>query len=185
MARQSYGMRGPNFIDTETLLELIGKLRKRYQVIYVRPRTEDIVNDHQTIRENGDIEAVVRTYPDVQTIQQLQAQHRDLGFNELQLRLFASCERFVSVLGGSSYLTSYFGGTNVVFARRGWEVACGAYDRWFDQWSGARVIATRSPRMLLRTIEREFLGATDNRSETASWRGANNRSSGNEVDKKS
>lgn len=146
-----------NFIDNDTLLAAIGRLRTRYQVIYVRPRAVDIVNDHQTIREQGDIDAVRRAYPEVRTIQQLHLEHADLGFNELQLRLFASCERFVSVLGGSSYLASYFGGTNVVYARRGWEVACGAYDRWFNRFSGARVVAAASPRELLRTIERELL----------------------------
>lgn len=153
--------RGPaNFIDTETLLAIIARLRTRYQVIYVRPRAADIVNDHQTIHEIGDIEAVARTYPEVRTVQQLHAEHPELGFNELQLRLFAGCDRFVSVLGGSSYLASYFGGTNVVFARRGWEVACGAYERWFDRFSAARVVRASSPRELLQTVERELLGAT-------------------------
>jgi hypothetical protein len=169
--------RGPaNFIDTQTLLAMIGKLRTRYQVIYVRPRAADIVNDHQTIHEGGDIEAVLRAYPDVRTIQQLRAEHPDLSFNELQLRLFASCDRFVSVLGGSSYLASYFGGTNVVFARRGWEVACGAYHRWFHRFSGARVFATASPAELLRTVERELLGAADPVAEPARWRAADDRS---------
>jgi hypothetical protein len=152
--------RGPaNFIDNETLLALIGKLRARYQVIYVRPRSADIVNDHQTIHEAGDIDAVMRAYPDVVTIQQLRAEHPELSYNELQLRLFAGCERFVSVLGGSSYLASWFGGRNVVFARRGWEVACDAYRGWFDRFSGARVTAAASPRELLRAVERELLGA--------------------------
>jgi hypothetical protein len=140
---------------------VIGKLRTRYQVIYVRPRAADIVNDHQAIHESGDIEAVTRAYPEVRTIQQLRAEHPELGFNELQLRLFASCDRFVSVLGGSSYLASYFGGTNVVFARRGWEVACGAYDRWFDRFSDARVVAASSSAELLQTVDRELLGATE------------------------
>ena len=82
----------------------------------------------------------------------------DRSFAELQLELFASSERFVSVLGGSSYLASYFGGTNVVYARRGWEVACGAYERWFHRFSGARVVAASNPRELLRTVERELCG---------------------------
>lgn len=152
--------RGPaNFIDTETLLALVGRLRTRYQVIYARPRSADIVNDHQRIRDPGDIEALTRAYPDVVTIQQLRDAHPDLGYNEPQLRLFAGCERFVSVLGGSSYLASYFGGTNVVFARRGWEVAAGAYARWFDRFSGARVTAAASPRELLQAVEDRLLGA--------------------------
>ncbi len=146
-----------NSMDNQLLLSVVGKLRARYQVIYNRPRASDIVNDHQSIRETGDIEAVKRAYPDVLTVQELHARSPDLSFNELQLRLFANCQRFVSVLGGPSYLASYFGGTNVVLARRGWEVACGAFENWFDRFSGARVMAAGTPSDLIRTIERELL----------------------------
>jgi hypothetical protein len=147
-----------NFIATELLLRLIGMLRGRYQVIYNRPRASDIANDHQTIREIGDIEAIKRAFPDTVTIQELHSQYPKLSFNELQLRLYSCCQRFVSVLGGSAYLSSYFGGTNIVFARRGWEVDCGAYERWFDRFSGARVVAIGSGRELLQAVEREFFG---------------------------
>jgi hypothetical protein len=146
-----------NAMDTELALAVIGKLRARYQVVYDRPRAADIVGDHQAIRETGDIDAVQRAYPDVLTIQELHAAHPDLGFNELQLRLFAGCERFVSVLGGAAYLSSYFGGTNVVYARRGWEVSCGAFRNWFDRFSGARVVPAGSRHELLAAIDRELL----------------------------
>jgi hypothetical protein len=150
--------RGPaNFIDNDTLLALIGRLRRRYQVVYVRPRPVDIVNDHQAIWDPGDLETVERAFPDVRTIQQLHAERPELSYNELQLRLFAGCQRFVSVLGGSSYLASWFGGTNIVLAKRGWEVACGAYQGWFDRFSGARVLRVRSGRELLHTAEHELL----------------------------
>ena len=146
-----------NHIDVETLLTLVGRLRDRYTVIYDRPQPADIVNDHSEIHDLGDIGAVADAYPDVLTIQALHAEHPGLTFNELQLRLFASCERFVSVLGGSSYLASLFGGTNVVYAQQGWEVSCGAYDGWFERFSGARVVATATPDALLAAVEREFL----------------------------
>jgi hypothetical protein len=146
-----------NSMDTELVLEVIGRLRKRYRVIYNRPRSDDIVNDHQPIRETGDIEAVQHAYPDVLIIQELHAAHPELPFNELQLRLFAGCERFVSVLGGASYLSSYFGGTNVVFAVQGWEVSCGAFENWFHRFSGTRVIAKGTPRDLLDSVDRELL----------------------------
>ena len=35
-----------NYLDTELLLAVIDRLRARYQVLYVRPRAADIVNDH-------------------------------------------------------------------------------------------------------------------------------------------
>ena len=155
----AYQPMGPpsNFMGKELLLQLIGMLRDRYQVIYNRPRASDIATDHQTIHETGDIETVKHAFPDVATIQELHASYPTLSFNELQLRLYSGCQHFISVLGGSAFLASYFGGINIVLARQGWEVDCGAYERWFDRFSGARVVAVDSDGELLRTVEREFL----------------------------
>ena len=150
--------RGPvNTIPTDTLLQLIGRLTPKYTVIYNRPREADMVGDHGVAHEVGDIEAITNAFPDVVTIQAVHAQHPELGFNELQLRLYAGCERFVSVLGGGSYLASWFGGTNVVYAQQGWEVDCGAYAHWFDRFSGATVVAVDTPEALLQAVDEHFL----------------------------
>jgi hypothetical protein len=146
-----------NHLDNELLLALLHELTPRFTVVYNRPRATDIVPDHAEILELGDIEAAKRASPDVVTIQELHAEHPDLTFNELQLRLFATCERFVSVLGGASYLASYFGGTNVVYAQAGWEVDCGAFESWFHLFSGARVVAVATPDDLLRAVRTELL----------------------------
>ena len=73
------------------------------------------------------------------------------------MRLFANCERFISVLGGSSYLASHFGGTNIVYAREGWEVKCNAYANWFHLFSEARVFRAASPPQLHELVRREFV----------------------------
>ena len=150
-----------NSLDTDLLLEVIGRLRHRYQVIYNRPRRSDIASDGTPPRESGDIEAVRRRFPDVICIQDVAADHPDLTFNELQLRIYANCGRFVSMLGGGSYLASYFGGTNVVYARRGWEVRCRAYENWFHRFSGARVVRAGSPAELLAAVEAELVRTVD------------------------
>lgn len=147
-----------NAIAVEFLLPIVKALSDRYTVVYNRPRASDIVEDSAPTREVGDIEALQMTFPDVVTIQQLHATHPDLTFNELQLRLFASCEHYVSVVGGSSYLASYFGGTNVVYANGGWEVDCGAFDGWFHRFSGARVVPAPTPAALLQAVHDELLG---------------------------
>lgn len=149
------GGRAVNSLDTDLVLALVGMLRDRYTVIYNRPREADIVGDHDAHVELGDIEAL-DARDDVITIQQIHARHPDLSFNELQLRVFASAERFISVLGGSSYLASYFGGTNVVYAVAGQEVDCGAFTGWFHEFSGARVIAVDTPRALLDAVDLVF-----------------------------
>jgi hypothetical protein len=115
--------RAVNYLPVPVLLRLLELLTPRYQVVYVRPRADDIVGDHQAIRDLGEFNIIRAHFPDVLTIQQIHAAHPQLSFNELQLRLYANCERFVSVLGGSSFLASYFGGTNIVYAREGWEVS--------------------------------------------------------------
>jgi hypothetical protein len=151
------GGRPTNAMDAELVLTLVDLLRDRYTVIYNRPRESDIVGDHDPQLERGDLEALADD-PDVLTIQRLHASHPDLSFNELQLRVLASAERFVSVLGGSAYLASYFGGTNIVFARAGQEVDCGAFTSWFHEFSGARIIPVATPEALLGTVAREWTG---------------------------
>lgn len=150
--------RAVNFISVSDLLELLRILTPHYQVVYVRPRPRDTVDDHQRIRDFGNFEAIRSHFPDVLTIQQLQAGHPEYSFNELQLRLFANCEHFISVLGGSAYLASYFGGTNIVYAREGWEVSCDAYANWFHLFSGAKVLPAHSPRRLHDLVRGEFTG---------------------------
>jgi hypothetical protein len=151
----------PNHLDLDLLVAVVKLLADRYTVIYNRPRADDIVGDHDPIREVGDVEALARACPEVVTIQDLHADHPDLTFNELQLRLLATSAHFVSVLGGSSYLASYFGGTNVVYAQRGWEVDCHAFESWFGQFSGARVVAASTPSELLETVSRELVAVPD------------------------
>jgi hypothetical protein len=146
-----------NFLPIPVLLELMELLTPHYQVVYVRPRPEDIVGDHQAIRDLGEFEVIRARFPEVLTIQQLHAEHPQLSFNELQLRLFANCERFVSVLGGAAFLASFFEGTNIVYAREGWEVSCNAYSNWFHLFSGARVLSARTHEQFLEIVRREYV----------------------------
>ena len=141
-----------NAIPNDLLLELVGLLTPHFQVVYDRPRAGDIVNDHQEVGEPGDLELLARRHPEVLLIQDLHARYPDLTFNELQLRVMAGCRHFVSVVGGSSYLASWFGGTNVVYARGGWEVDADAYRGWFDRFSGAHVIPVETPEALRATV---------------------------------
>jgi hypothetical protein len=138
-------------------MELLERLTGRYQVVYVRPRPNDIVGDHQRIGDLGDFAAIEKRFPDVLTIQQLLARHPELSFNELQMKLFANCDRFISVLGGSAFLASYFEGTNIIFAREGWELSCNAYANWFHLFSGAQIHHTGAPDQLLDLASRHIM----------------------------
>jgi hypothetical protein len=145
-----------NYLDNDLLVSVVDLLTDEHTVIYDRPRASDIVTDHADHREPGDIDALLAAHPEVVTIQALAKRHPELTFNELQLRVFASCSRFVSVLGGGSYLASYFGGVNIVYAKRGLEVDLDAFDNWFHHLSGARVVPVKSADDLLEAVAREF-----------------------------
>jgi hypothetical protein len=132
-------------------------LSGRYQIIYNRPLPENIVTDHQESCDMNDFEILKDRFPGVLTLQELLKENPDLSYNQLQLQLFANCEHFISVQGGSSYLASYFGGKNIIFAKEGWEVQCNAYRNWFHRFSGARIFPVNNDQDLIDTVKREFL----------------------------
>lgn len=59
--------------------------------------------------------------------------------------------------GESAIIGSYFGGTNIIYAVRGAEVSTDAYQKWYPQFAGTRIIHVKSPAELLATVKREFL----------------------------
>jgi hypothetical protein len=145
-----------NYLSIDTLYSIIDMLHDRYQVVYNRPLPENIVADHQKEDYFRDFQMIREKFPDVIVMQDLQ-KGTALSYNQLQLHVFANCSRFISVLGGGSYLASYFGGTNIIYARAGWEVTCKAYRNWFHQFSGARIIQVNDYRELIETVSKEFL----------------------------
>ena len=146
-----------NFISTDALCEIMNVLRDRYQIIYNRPLPEDIVQDHQEQYDLNDFKVIREKFPDVICMQDLLKDSPDLSFNQLQMYVFANCNKFISVLGGSSYLASYFGGKNIIFAKAGWEVQCNAYGNWFHKFSGAGIFPVNNYQDLVDTVKREFL----------------------------
>jgi hypothetical protein len=146
-----------NFLSSEVLCEVVELLGDRYQIIYNHPRKENIVGDHGRLCEFDGVHILKERFPAVVTMQELLKENPDLSYNQLQLHLFANCERFISVLGGSSYLASYFGGKNVIFAKEGWEVQYNAYRTWFRKFSGAEIFPVDNYRDLVDTVKSEFL----------------------------
>jgi hypothetical protein len=74
---------------------------------------------------------------DIVTIQDLK--HDGIDYNTLQMMLYANCDKFITVQGGTSILASYFGGQNIIFARKGMEVKKGIYDRWYHMFGGSEI----------------------------------------------
>eukprot|EP00271_Cylindrocystis_brebissonii_P000733 TRINITY_DN1095_c0_g1_i7.p1 TRINITY_DN1095_c0_g1~~TRINITY_DN1095_c0_g1_i7.p1 ORF type:complete len:443 (-),score=32.33 TRINITY_DN1095_c0_g1_i7:138-1466(-) len=77
-------------------------------------------------------------------VQDIAEEYPDLSFNEVQFRLMARSKCFISVQGGNSIVSSYFGGTNIIFARRGFELDFKAYYKTYYRLAGTSVVVARN-----------------------------------------
>jgi hypothetical protein len=140
-----------NYIDLPELEQVLVLLKDKYQIIYCRALPDDVIWDGNTSRSFKDFDLISR-YPEVLTMQQLHAENPDLSFNELQLSVYANCERFISVQGGNSVLASYFGGINIIYAIQGRELVCGDFNH-FPLYAGTRIVPCRNKRDFLSSVE--------------------------------
>jgi len=114
-----WGVEPCNYIDKHTLDKIFNYLTsKGYTIIYNRLTHSMKFDDGVDIINLGDFDLIEKKYPNVLTIQQLMSQYK-IGFNSLQLRLYSLCDKFISVQGGTSIISSMFGGHNIVLFNKG------------------------------------------------------------------
>ena len=129
-----------------------------YIVIYRRPKNKELPtidqNEVDTINSLGDIEdnvngigllndyQLTEYFENVILFDELLEKNSDLSYNELQCMLYANCEKFISYAGGAGILSSYFGGTNILWTSRGKEVRNGYLDKnsYYRKLSDCKVI---------------------------------------------
>ena len=158
-----WGPRQHNYIDLITLEKLIEHFRYDYKIIYIRPigNEKDFVNDSQKIPKFKDMNVMSRLQ--ITTIQDLANEHKDLNFNQLQMKILANCERFISVQGGGSVLASYFKGINIIFHKVGHELENGAYTGYFPKLSGASIIVVSNYNELIQKAKESFKTKLENK----------------------
>ena len=128
-----------NFLPLDVLLRLVDKLTN-YQIIYDRQLPAALWDDntdyldlceHEVLRDRGVLML------------------DELGdYNTTKLKVFANCDRFVSVQGGNSVLASCFGGQNVIYAVKGKEVKSQVY-KYFHNLSWCDVRWVRDYKQLI------------------------------------
>jgi hypothetical protein len=74
-----------------------------------------------------------------------------MTFNTFQMAVLAGAKLFVSVQGGTSILSSYFGGTNLILAKRGQELGCKSYS-WYPHLSGCKIGVFKKEEKIVETI---------------------------------
>lgn len=150
-----------SYLDKPTLVRLIEQLSTRYTVVYNRPEARSIVNDESEVLDLGEKSFLKERFPSLVLLEDLMAHPAapkgDL--NQLQLMVYANCERFISTHGGTATLASCFGGVNIILSVQGQEHFFGEYGTIYPRLSGARIIALRDQQAVLDRAVAEFLSA--------------------------
>ena len=133
-----------NFLDIPSLDRIISTYKDRYQIVYNRPLSTQIVDDNSEIKDLGEHAWMQSKHPEVIQMGDLYEQHRDVvsSYNHLQLMVYANCDRFISMHGGTAGLASYFGGINIIYSHPsgGMEHHFNDYALTFPAMSGAKIL---------------------------------------------
>ena len=121
-----------NFLDIPALDRIVSMCQSTYQIIYNRPLSTHIVLDNSEILDLGEHQWFRENHPEVLLMNDLYEQHRDQvsNFNHLQLMVYANCDHFISMHGGTAALASYFGGINIILSKPG-----GGMEHHFDEYA--------------------------------------------------
>jgi len=174
------------YFSIECLYEMFTYLTEQnYIVIYRRPKNKELPtidqNEMNTIQNLGDIEdnvegvgllndyQLTEYFEDVLLFDELLEKNKDLSYNEFQCMLYANCDKFISYVGGGGIISTYFGGTNIMWVSRGKEVRDGYLEEnsYYRQYSDCNLINVfdteekyphkiENYKELLETIRREF-----------------------------
>jgi hypothetical protein len=146
-----------NFLSLSTLEQLFQVYSNKYQIIYNRPKPNLIVTDNSEIMEFKDSE-LLNDYPSVINMARLYDQEKNLvhNFNHLQLMVYANCQYFISVHGGTAALASYFEGTNILYSISGVEEVFDEYSNIFSKLSKCNIVHVRSETELLQQVNDRF-----------------------------
>jgi hypothetical protein len=147
--------KGPVHYLTPTVLhDLLTCLSDVYSIVYIRPGTSSThrySHDDNTVLEGDDDKQTVRLFADrdVHVFDDLLQNSNAPCYNTLQMALCARAADMVCVQGGFSVLACYFARRLLVYAREGAELRSGAYNSWFQGFSGTDVTVVKSPADLL------------------------------------
>lgn len=135
-----------SYFDIEQLKFLIDTLKVRYQIVYNRPASAFVANDNSQVLDLKDKEFIDSTYCNqVLLMENLYKDYRDKvsTFNELQLMVYANCQNFISIHGGTATLASYFGGINVIYSKEGHEHALDEFNNIFPRLADTQIFVAR------------------------------------------
>ena len=147
-----------NFFDISLLDKIINRYKNKYQIIYNRPLQTQIVSDGSDILDLGEYIWLRNTHPEVILMNDLYEKNQTMvnNFNHLQLMIYANCNLFLSVHGGTAALASYFGGINIIFSKSGMEHLFNEFNTIFPSLSGAKIFHAKNENEVLKYLQEHF-----------------------------
>jgi hypothetical protein len=147
-----------NFIDIETLEEIFKLYNNKYTIIYLRPNSKNIIDDNSNIY-NLDETDLLKLY-NIIDANELYKETKDIyninNFNHFQLLIHSNCNNFISVQGGNSVFASYFGGTNIIYAKQGQELKHQSYDNHYKKYSNCNILHSNNYKNFLELIKNNY-----------------------------
>ena len=131
-----------SFYSKEMIEYIISNFENKYTIIYNRPRPKNIIADNSDIYDLDEYDWLKKMYPTVVLMEDLFSANigKANNFNHLQLMVYANAENFVSIHGGTATLASYFGGTNLIYSKKGPEHHFLCYQKLYPKFSGAKIL---------------------------------------------
>lgn len=147
-----------NFFSIATLDKIITACKDKYQIIYNRPLSNRIVSDNSEILDLKEYQWLRENHPDVLLFDDLYCQYQSQvnNFNHFQLLVYANCNRFISVHGGTAALASYFGGINIILSKSGVEHLFDEFNTIFPALSGAKILHAKMEEDILGYLQEHY-----------------------------
>lgn len=148
-----------SFFSIHLLDWMIKSLKTKYQIIYNRPLSNLIIEDNSKTLSLNEIGWLCEKHSEVILLTEY---YKNLAgnyssYNELQLKAYANCNKFISVHGGTATLASYFGGTNIIYSKEGLEHGMNEFINIFPQLSGAKILHASTEELLTEMIFQKFV----------------------------
>ncbi|AJI74700.1 hypothetical protein BZ13_850 [Francisella philomiragia subsp. philomiragia ATCC 25015] len=148
-----------NYFSNIVIEKLFKLLSDRYQIVYIDSEYFGAdYEDHMPFQSNNINDNIFKKY-NVITLKDLKSNYKNLSVNEIQCRLYAGCDKFISSNGGLGILASYFGGENIIFSKMCHELNSdiNSFYHWYPKLSKAIIKVVNSEEHLLELVKQKWI----------------------------
>ena len=139
-----------NYINLDSLKIIFELCKDKFEIIYNRPNSNDITNDGSLQKVWGDWSlANDMKIPLMQDLQKVY----NMDYNTTQMAVLSNCNYHISTQGGNSALAAYFGGENIIYGVKGYEVKHKSYETFFPKLSGQKIHHVKTYDELIKKVK--------------------------------